>query len=239
MIHAHVRHGPAAVARVPRTIAGRWGTALLLAAMAPALHAQNAIPNPQFDTQLAPWAPFTSSAPDPVGVGAAPLWVATPDITGNPASGSAQVSLDGVAMATNAASGIAQCVEFDSPTLVNYIYYGMSFRVPPTMATDGSMSVTVEMRLFENADCSGFITGGSQGQVLGPVFAGDTAWYRLSDHGFNVPDAPALAASAQIRGYLRRTDGAATQAAYALNVDHFVLALNSSTPVGLMHFDVE
>ena len=239
MIHAHVRHGAAAVARVPRASGRRWGAALLLAATAFAAHAQNTIPNPQFDTELAPWVTFASSAPDPVGAGAAPLWVATPDITGNPASGSAQVSLDGVAMATNAASGIAQCVEFDSPALVNYVYYGMSFRIPPTMATDGSMSATVEMRLFENPDCSGFITGGSQGQVLGPVFAGDTTWYRLSDHGFNVPDAPALAASAQIRGYLRRTGAAATQAAYSLNVDHFVLVLNSSTPVGLMHFDVE
>lgn len=239
MIHAHAQHGPAAVARIPGAVGLRWSTALLLAATAPALHAQNAIPNPQFDTQLAPWAMFASSAPDPVGVGAAPLWVATPDITGNPASGSAQVSLDGVAMGTNAASGIAQCVEFDSPALVNYIYYGMSFRVPPTMATDASMSANVEMRLFENADCSGFITGGSQGQVIGPAFAGDTAWHRLSDHGFTVPGAPALAASAQIRGYLRRTDGMATQAAYSLNVDHFVLVLNSSTPVGLMHFEIE
>ena len=200
MIHAHVRHGAAAVARVPRASGRRWGAALLLAATAFAAHAQNTIPNPQFDTELAPWVTFASSAPDPVGAGAAPLWVATPDITGNPASGSAQISLDGVAMATNA---------------------------------------TVEMRLFENPDCSGFITGGSQGQVLGPVFAGDTTWYRLSDHGFNVPDAPALAASAEIRGYLRRTGAAATQAAYSLNVDHFVLVLNSSTPVGLMHFDVE
>jgi hypothetical protein len=49
-----------------------------------------------------------------------------------------------------------------------------------------------------------------------------------------------LAASAEVRGYLRQTgDAASTQTDYKANFDKFFLVLNSITPVRLLNFGVE
>lgn len=211
---------------------------LLAIGLAPSLQAQTIVPNPYLHTQLVPWAPFVSVAPDPLGSGIAPAWAASPDVDNSPTSGSALVHLNASGSTANAASGIAQCVDFASATSVTFFNYAMAFRVPPATAADGSMSANVEVRLFSAAGCNGFISGGAQGQVLTAAAVTGGSWYTLKDSGFVPMDNPVMAASAQVRGYLRQTGTAPTQSDYPINFDHFVLVLNSTTPVELIHFDV-
>lgn len=230
-------HGIGVVCPVARMSRARI-LLLAAAAAAPALHAQTIVPNPNLDTELPPWAAFVSAAPDPIGGGGAPTWVPRPDLNGSTLSGSALIDFAVAGAAANTASGMAQCFEFSHPTLVNFVNYGMSFHVPATTIGDGSLSATVEIRLFSGSGCSGFISGGSQGQVLGAGLS-EALWYTLGDHRFVPTGAPVTAASAQIRGYLRQTTAAPTQSDYRVHLDHFVVVLNSTTPVELMQFDVE
>ena len=212
---------------------------LLLSFAAPGL-AQNIAPNENFDTQLPPWAQFVSSAPDPVGAPVTgPTWLSNVDINNNPLSGSGFVDLNTSQPQANAASGIAQCVDFAS-TSVSLINYGINVRVPAATTTDSSINATVEMRLFSGAGCSGFITGGSQGRTLIAGTASDTTWYLLGDSNFVPPGAPVAAQSAQIRAYLREVNGGdPSVAAYRVDFDAAHLVLNSTTPVRLQSFDVE
>lgn len=216
---------------------------LLLVSAAPWAQAQTIVPNPYLNTQLTPWTAFVSAAPDPAGSGSAPSWVATPDFQNSAASGSAQVNFNAAptlteaVLAVNSTSGIAQCVDFAAPTSVTFYNYSMAFRAPPALVTDGSLAATVEVRLFSGAGCSGFLSGGSQGQVLSAAQVTNSTWYTLGDTSFVPMDSPVMAASAQVRAYLRQA-GATTQTSYPINFDQFVLVLNSTTPVSLMHFDV-
>jgi hypothetical protein len=216
----------------------RTAATLVFVACVPGAHAQTIVPNPNLDTQLPPWSQFLSSAPDPVGAGAAPTWVASPDMTGSTLSGSAAVHIDASGSA-NAVSGMAQCFDFGSAATVNFFNYGMSFWVPPSTTEDGSVSATVEVRLFSGSGCSGFLSGGSQGQILTAANVTHSTWYNVGDNSFVPTGAPVLAASAEVRGYLRKTSVTPTQSDYPINLDHFVLVLNSTTPVELIHFDVE
>ncbi len=217
----------------------RGAILVLLIALVPLAKAQTIVPNAHLTNELTPWEVFVSSAPDPVGGGAAPTWVAGPDIFDSPDSGSALVRIATNAPAANAASGIGQCVEFTSPTAIDFLNYGMAFRVPAATTLEGSLSATVEIRLFSGGDCSGFISGGTQAQTLAPGAVLPDTWYRIGDTSFVPSGAPVMAASAEIRGYLRQTGVFPSQSDYAINLDHFVLVLNSTTPVGLIHFDVE
>ena len=210
----------------------------LLLFFAAGSHAQNIVPNATFDTQLSPWTTFLSSAPDPVGAGAAPVWVSN-DIGNSPSSGSGQVDINTSTPAGDAASGITQCVNFPS-TLVTLVNYGISVRVPTTTTTDNSINATVEMRLFSGANCAGFVTGGSQGRNLVVGLASNTTWYAVGDTGFTPPGGSATAMSAEIRAYLREINGVGpTTTAYQADFDAARLVLNSSTPVRLQQFDVE
>ena len=205
----------------------------------PSAHAQNLVPNPNFDIVLAPWAQFLSSAPDPLGVGAAPVRVAAPDVNTNPGSGSALVDINTTTPAINGASGISQCFNFPAPTPVNFVNYGGSFLLPATTITDSSINATVEVRIYAGANCTTFISGGSQGRTLLPALATAT-WFSVTDNSFTLPGAPVSAASAEVRGYLRQTgDAASTQTDYKANFDKFFLVLNSTTPVRLLNFGVE
>jgi hypothetical protein len=213
-------------------------TALAAASMAlaaSALQAQTLVPNPHLNADLPPWQPYLSTAPDPGASGVAPVWQATPDVDGSASSGSARVRLS--PLATNAKSGLAQCFNFSAPTSVNFVNYGMAFWAPAAVL-DGSMSANVEIRLFSGAGCSGFLSGGSQGQILASGAVPATTWYRLSDTNFVPAGAPVMAASAEIRGYLRQS-GTTTQSDYGINLDNFVLVLNSTTPVELIRFQID
>lgn len=204
---------------------------------APALHAQTIVPNPHLNTELPPWAAFHSAAPDPVGTGEAPIWQSPPDVDNNAGSGSSRVRL--TPSVANAASGISQCFDFAAPTSVNFFNYGMAFYVPAAATIDGSMSATVEVRLFSGVGCSGFLSGGTQGQTINAASVTSATWLRIGDNNFVPNNAPVTAASAEIRGYLRQTGGAPTQTDYALNLDHFVVVLNSTTPVELIRFQID
>lgn len=218
-------------------IAARTAAAAFAVIVAPALHAQTIVPNPHLDSELPPWATFHSSAPDPVGTGESPLWQSPPDVDNNAASGSARVRL--TPSAANAASGISQCFDFAAPTSVNFFNYGMAFYVPAAATIDGSMSATVEVRLFSGAGCTGFLSGGTQGQTINAASVTSATWLRIGDNNFVPNNAPVTAASAEIRGYLRQTGGTPTQSDYALNLDHFVVVLNSTTPVELIRFQID
>ena len=212
----------------------------LLLVAASAAQAQTIVPNAHLDAQLAPWSTFQSAAPDPAGSGTSPAWQPTPDRDGNPASGSALVHVNTSTPATNAASGIAQCFDFSGgATAVVFLNYGMAFRVPAVASIDGSVDATVEVRLYSGAGCTGFLSGGSQGEVLAAPNVVAGTWYRLADTGFVPAGAPVMAASVQLRGYLRQNGVAPSQSDYAIDLDQFLLVLNSTTPVGLQHFDVE
>jgi hypothetical protein len=225
------------VSSAPRRSTVRALTALVAVASAPALQAQTLVPNPQLDTQLAPFQTFVSAAPDPTGTGAAPTWQSPPDVNASAASGSALVHLS--PSATNAKSGIAQCFDFSAPTSVNFVNYSIAFRAADAAVLDGTVSATAEIRLYAGAGCSGFLSGGTQAQTLIAPAVPVATWYRVSDSNFVPNNAPVMAASAEIRGYLRQTGAAPTQPSYAVNFDHFVLVLNSTTPVQLIHFDVD
>jgi hypothetical protein len=209
----------------------------LLALAASALHAQTIVPNPHLNTNLPPWSANTSLAPDPVGSGSAPVWQSPPDVDNSPTSGSSLVSL--TPSATNATAGMAQCFDFSAPTSVAFLNYGMAFYVPAALALDGSMSANVEIRLFSGAGCSGFLSGAAQGQTLTSAAVTPATWFRIADTNFVPTGSPVMAASAQIRGYLRQTAATPSQSSYALNLDHFVVVLNSTTPVELIRFDIE
>jgi len=199
--------------------------------------AQNVAPNANFDTQLPPWAQFLSSAPDPTGAGAAPTWVAV-DTGGSASSGSAQVDINTNTAAADAASGIAQCVDF-APMAISLVNYGMSFRVPAATTSDGAINATVEMQLFSGAGCTGFISGGSQGRVLLAGLSSDTTWYSVGDNNFVPPGAPVTAASAQFRAYLRQVGVTPSTNDYKVNFDSAHLVLNNTTPVRLQAFEVD
>ena len=158
----------------------------------------------------------------------------------NPASGSSLIHIATSAPAANAASGIAQCFDFaGGPSPVSFINYGMAFRLPASTPADGGAAATVEVRLFSAAGCNGFITGGTQGQNLSAPGVVAGSWNRLADSGFVPPGAPVTAASVQIRGYLRLTGTPASQSGYAIDLDHFLLVLNSTTPVELLQFTID
>jgi|SRR5690242_16206086 len=200
--------------------------------------AQNVAPNQNFDTQLAPWTLFQSSPPDPSGSGAS-AWLGTVDINNNPGSGSGRVTIDTSQPAANAASGIAQCVDFAS-TQINLVNYGVFVRVPAATTTDAAINATVEMRLFSGPGCSGFVGGGTQGRTLISGTGSDTFWYALGDPNFVPPGAPVAAQSAQIRAYLRQVNGGSpSTTSYVVEFDSAHLVLNATTPVRLQQFDVE
>ncbi|HUD40442.1 MAG TPA: hypothetical protein VMR06_00410 [Dokdonella sp.] len=211
--------------------------AIVAIAAVSALHAQTIVPNAYLHTELPPWAAFQSAAPDPVGSGEAPVWQSPPDVDGNPASGSVRIHL--APSVQDAASGIAQCVDFAVPTSVSFLNYGMAFRAPTAATLDGSMSAVVEVRLYADPGCTGFLSGGTQGQALVAGSPPAETWYRIADNGFVPNDAPVMAASAQVRGYLRQTGTQPAQTDYAIHLDHFVLVLNSTTPVELIRFQVD
>lgn len=216
-----------------------WNVAFSAFFFAAAAKAQTIVPNAHLNTALAPWNVFVSAAPDVAGSGAVPVWMAVPDVDGSTASGSARIVLDSSASPRNAASGVGQCVDFATPTSVAFLNYGMAYQVPPATPLDGSVRATVEVRLFANAGCGGFIGGGMQGQVLAAPGVLASTWYRLADTGFVPPGAPVMAASAEVRGYLRQTGAAQAASPFSINVDHFVLVLNSTTPVELIRFNVD
>lgn len=211
--------------------------ALFVVAAAPALQAQTLVPNPQLDTQLAPFQTFLSAAPDPVATGAAPTWQSPPDVNASPTSGSALVHLS--PSATQAKSGISQCFNFSAPTSVNFVNYSVAFWAANAAALDGAVSATAEIRLYSGAGCSGFLSGGTQAQTLIAPAVPAATWYRVTDNNFVPNGAPVTAASAEIRGYLRQTGATPTQSDYAVNFDHFVLVLNSTTPVELIRFGID
>lgn len=218
---------------------GRIALAFLLLGVAGSASAQNVVSNPQFDTQLAPWAQFLSAAPDPNGAGAAPTWIAV-DINNSPSSGAGQVNINTSTPAGDAASGIAQCVDFGGATPISFINYGMSFRVPAATTADAAINATVEVRLFTSAGCSGFISGASQGRDLLAGLPSDTTWYAVGDTSFVPPGAPVMAASAEFRAYLREVNGVGpSTASYTVDYDAAHLVLNSLTPVRLQQFEVE
>lgn len=200
--------------------------------------AQNLVQNPNFDTALAPWTQFLSSAPDPAGAGTA-TWVATPDLNGNPASGSAAITIAASPALQNAASGITECFALAGGTMVSSVNYGASFRLPTTNPADGGANATIEVRLFSDAACGNFISGagGSQGQDIVAGIPNNATWLTIADGNFQPPSAPLAAGSAQVRAFLRKTGASAN--AYGMNVDHVFLFLNGATPVRLQEFSVE
>ena len=207
---------------------------------APPVDAQNQVLNSNFNASLTNWSQFLASAPDPSGVGAA-IWVSSPDADNNPASGSASLSMDTSSAGANEAAGIRQCVSFaGGSTAVNSVNYGMSFQVPPATTADGGVNATVEIRLFTDSGCSNFIAGagGSQGRTVLNGLAAST-WYTASDGNFIPPSAPVMAASAEIRGYLRKTQANTATTGYGAFFDKLFLSLNGTTPVRLQSFDVE
>ena len=59
--------------------------------------------------------------------------------------------------------------------------YGGSFLVPATTVADSSINATIEVRLFAGANCTTFISGGSQGRTFLPALATAT-WFSATDN---------------------------------------------------------
>ena len=164
-------------------------------------------------------------------------WVASPDADNSPTSGSAEAVIDTSTPATNAASGMQQCVTFASTT-VNFINYGMYLQVPAATTADGSVNATVEVRLFSDANCANFVAGGTQGRTFVAGIQSDTTWYELGDTHFVVSPGQ-TAQSAEVRAYLRETAAAPIDQSYLAHFDKLRLVLNNTTPVRLQAFGVD
>ncbi len=199
--------------------------------------AQNTVQNPNFTSDLAPWTPFVSSAPDPVGNGTA-VWTATQDANAAIGiSGAAQIGLDANPASPHAAAGIHQCIPFAQTTVLQ-ANYGARFKVPASDASDGSVTAAVEIRFFSDAACSQFISGagGMQGRAIVANVPDDNTWYSASDPSFTPPPGTS-AQSAEVRASLRKTGDSAT--AYTGYFDDIFLSLNGSVPVSLQSFNVD
>lgn len=207
---------------------------------APESWAQNLATNSDFEATLAPWSQFLSSSPDPLGAGAAPQWAAVPDYSGN-SSGSALIAIASTAStdATNAASGIDQCVPLSLPTPVHFVHYAGSFFVPTSVAIDASVSATLEIRLYADAACTSFLTGATQAEVFLPTLE-KNVWHTLDEDHFVPPGTlPITVGSAEFRAYLRQAGAALPQNSYSANFDRLVLVFDATTPVRLQEFDVQ
>jgi hypothetical protein len=216
----------------------------LVVSFAVPAYAQNNIVNPDFNTVLAPWGQYLSSNPDPDGAGAAPIWVASPDFSNNPSSGSALVDMSASPTtpdATNASSGISQCINLATTASVNFVNYSGSFNVPVATPADSNVAATVEVRLFSAMNCvdTDFIDGASQAQTFVTGINNGT-WFSLGDTNFvPVGTLPVSVNSAQVRAYLQEQTPTLAQADYKTNFDRLILIFNSTTPVTLMHFSVD
>ena len=211
--------------------------------ISPIALAQNLSENPNLNSELTPWTPTLSSAPDPAGNGFVNWTNTFNDDNLMNGSGSAHVQLlTSVAPASpaNASSGIRQCIILPgAPTTVMSAKYGAHFLIPSTgNPAVGLANATIEIRFFSDGNCLDFIpgTGGSQGLDLNGALS-DTDWYELEDSNFPMPSGGVVAASAEIRTFLRTTD--ATNDDYLAFFDHIFLALNGTLPVELIQFTVD
>lgn len=217
------------------------GPVLLMTLTVPAF-AQNVLQNSTFEQSLTPWQGAASSAPDPIATGSA-TWTNTRNLDNVPSgSGSSNTLLAAAAgQPAKAAFGIRQCVALPgAPFTVTQANYEASFLAPATgNPTDGRANATVEVRFFADAACSAFIpgAGGSQGVDLAAGLLSDTQWYTIGDAAFVPPGGSVSASSAEVRAYLRTT--ATTGNAYRAYFDQVVLSLNGTTPVELLHLQVE
>jgi hypothetical protein len=214
---------------------------LLATAGSSVAFAQNQVVNPDFDSALAPWAGFGSSAPDAAGSGAA-VWTAAHNLDNLPGSGSADIALAGQAgQAANASYGIRQCIALPGgPLQVTEARYEASFLAraadnPP----DGLGNATVEVRFFSDAGCTDFIpgAGGSQGvNLTNGAILDDTQWWTIGDGQFLPPGGGITASSAEVSAFVRLV--ATTGSGYRVFFDRIVLTLNGATPVDLLIFEV-
>jgi hypothetical protein len=126
-------------ASVTAHLAAAVATAVLLAAQAAPLAAQNLLGNPGFQTSLSNW----------LIVGSHASWDATLDADGNPNSGSANGFFD--APTANGVDGVvAQCVPVTVGT--TYHFGGKIFVAEHNSAAGGAFYLLVP---FPTADCSG------------------------------------------------------------------------------------
>ncbi|UXI69304.1 hypothetical protein [Tahibacter amnicola] len=202
-------------------------------------HAANIVQDPNFSAPIAAnWQLQLSASPDPAGAGV--LTHGTPDVGNMVGSGSGEVALLATQPAARAAASVRQCVVLNGgATPVTEANYGGRIRIPTAGNTaDGSVNAQVEIRFFSDAACTSFIpgTGGNQGRTLTPGVPDDAYWYRVGDAHFLLPPG-SVAASVEIRGTVRRVNaGSAASSAF---FDDLYIGLNGTTPVELMHFDVE
>jgi len=225
--------------KTTRRIGVAWQAAALgtlLVSMTP-VRAQNIVQNPNFTTDLPPWALFLSGPPDPTGSGSA-AWTVTQDANDAlGSSGAAQVDLDATPTTAHAAAGIRQCVAFPTTTVLE-ANYGARFKIPGTDASDGSVGAIVEIRFFSDAGCTQFIpgAGGTQGRAIVAGVPDDAFWYSAGDAAFQLP-VNTVAQSAEVRASLRKL-GTSSQP-YVGYFDDIYLSLNGSVPVSLQSFDVD
>jgi hypothetical protein len=176
--------------------------------------AQNQVTNPNFDSGLAPWVGFGSSAPDPPGSGAA-TWTSAHNLDDLPGSGSADTTLAGQpGQPANASFGIRQCIALPGrPLSVTQASYEASFLARAAdNPTDGLGNATVQVRFFSDAGCTDFIpgAGGSQGVNLtdGSILD-DTQWWTIGDPQFLPPGGAISASSAEVSAFVRTVSATA------------------------------
>jgi hypothetical protein len=205
------------------------------------VRAQNQVTNSNFDSALAPWAGFGSTAPDPTGSGAA-SWTSAHNLDELPGSGSSDTTLTALAgQPANASFGIRQCIALPGgPVSVTEASYEASFLARAAdNPTDGLGNATVQVRFFSDASCTNFIpgAGGSQGVNLTNGFIlDDTQWWTIGDPQFLPPGLAITASSAEVSAFIRTVN--TTSNGYHVFFDRIVLSLNGTTPVELLGFEV-
>jgi len=213
-----------------------------LVATAASSRAQNVVTNPNFDSALAPWAGFGSTAPDPTGSGAA-SWTSAHNLDNLPGSGSSDTTLTGLAgQPANASFGIRQCIALPGgPLSVTEARYEASFLARAAdNPTDGLGNATVQVRFFSDASCTNFIpgAGGSQGvNLTNGLILDDTQWWTIGDPQFLPPGGAITASSAEVSAFIRTVN--TTSNGYHVFFDRFILSLNGTAPVELLGFEVQ
>ena len=204
--------------------------------------AQNIVTNSNLAENLLPWTQDASAAPDPPATGTASWTGAINDDNTVDATGSGWIQLTGnPGQPANASMGIRQCVTFPMPPVaVSSASYGAHFLAPATgNPIDGLAGASVEVRFYSDADCLTFIpgTGGSQGFRMTSGALSDTVWYEIGDSELAMPAAQILAASAEVRVFVRTQ--ASTDNGYQIYFDRIWMSLNGTVPVELLKFEIE
>lgn len=203
---------------------------IVLALLAPPASAQNLVVNGGFNVDASGWSSFGSSTP----ADGSRAW-GTDDVTANPASGSALLTVS----TASAVIGLKQCLAVTAGATYD-AYARIKF---PTGQTTNQSRAVLELAFFSGASCATPLDlADGQGAVVGVAYPlGDAVWPGIPGNAGPGTEiavlAPAGAVSAEVRIYLEQLSAAS--GTNTAKFDQVVVHDASTTPVALTTFEAE